>query len=60
MFKVGFDAGDQINFYLLPTSGTQDYGNIGLSTNSGLTGRYVFRIDQISIDAPPIYESGVH
>ena len=59
IFKVGFDASDLTNFYMFPTAQTPDIINIGLSTNSGLTGRYVFRIDEITIDVPQITESGM-
>ena len=60
IIKVGFDAGDGTNFYSFPTAFTADIINIGRSTNSGVTGRYVFRIDGQVIDVQPITESGMY
>ena len=60
IFKVGFDAGDQTNFYSFPTALTANIINIGRSTNSEVTGRYVFRIDSQVIDVQPIMESGMY
>lgn len=47
---VGFNAGDQIRFYTLPESSSNNgILNLESTSNIGRPGTYVFRVDQDSI-----------
>ena len=52
--KVGFNAGDNMNYYSVPNSRTNDIVHITETTNvgrPGSEGRWVFRIDNKEIVA---------
>ncbi|XP_060113628.1 sushi, nidogen and EGF-like domain-containing protein 1 [Heteronotia binoei] len=44
--QAGFDSGDKINYYNIPSSRTPDVLNIGGTTNVGKPGRWVFQVDE--------------
>ncbi|XP_038045494.1 uncharacterized protein LOC119720051 isoform X4 [Patiria miniata] len=50
--QVGFDAGDGVNFYLISEARTADIVNIDERSNIGIRGRWLFRIDQSSVELP--------
>uniref|UniRef100_A0ABM0M9L1 Protein mesh-like n=1 Tax=Saccoglossus kowalevskii TaxID=10224 RepID=A0ABM0M9L1_SACKO len=47
--KVGFNAGDNSTYFTVPTSFTHEIVNIETTTNVGVTGRYVFRVDERNV-----------
>ena len=49
--QVGFDAGDGENFFAVPGSQSPDILHIGNSTNFDTVGRWIFRIDEASVDS---------
>ena len=51
IFQVGFDAGDGLNFYALPSSRTRTIANVERETNVNVIGRYMFRTDSTTVDA---------
>ena len=50
--QVGLNAGDGINFATVPGSGTADIINITTTSNIGVPGVYMFRVDQQSVILP--------
>ena len=49
MLQVGFNAGDGRRYFSVPGSRTASIVNVETTTNVGLRGRWVFRIDQASV-----------
>ena len=47
--QVGFDAGDQKNFYEVEGARTDAVINMTKTSNVGVPGRWIFRIDSTSI-----------
>lgn len=47
--QVGFDSGDGVAFYTHPYSKTAKVLNLATSSNVGLNGRWMFRVDGINI-----------
>ncbi|XP_077193134.1 sushi, nidogen and EGF-like domain-containing protein 1 [Paroedura picta] len=43
--QAGFDSGDKINYYNIPSSRTPEVLNIGGTTNVKVSGRWVFQVD---------------
>ena len=56
--KVGFDAGDGENYYNVPGSRTDDIVNIDDQSNVGQPGRFIFRIDNNTIQTIICNENG--
>ena len=52
--QVGFDAGDGINFYAVPGSQTLNISDIGLDSNVGKAGQWMFRLDSTTVIIPGI------
>ena len=50
--QVGFNAGDGIRFASVPGSQTPDIINIDTTSNVGIAGVWIFRVDEFEI-APP-------
>jgi hypothetical protein len=50
--QVGFNAGDAVNYYVVPWSRTADIVNIWTTSNVGTIGRWAFRISTARISAP--------
>ena len=51
---MGFDAGDGINFYAVPGSQTSNISDIGLDSNVGETGQWMFRLASATVIIPGI------
>ena len=49
---IGFNAGDNVHFYMLPTS--DSLAGIETTSNIGVPGIYIFRVDQENITQPMI------
>jgi len=51
VLQVGFDAGDGVNYFELPASGTSEVVNIASMSNvdADLTGLFIFRVDSAEI-----------
>ena len=48
--SIGFNAGDGVRgFNLEKTSSSNDFGDIESTTNIGIPGAYIFRVDQDNI-----------
>jgi len=52
--QIGFDAGNGVAYYMLPGSGTHSVLNLAKSSNVGLNGRWIFRIDGINVQLPTV------
>jgi hypothetical protein len=54
LLQVGFNAGDGVVYYNLPGSNTQGLGLLNLtnSSNVGIDGRWMFRVDGSNIQLP--------
>jgi hypothetical protein len=52
LLQAGFDAGDAIRYYALPGSMTSSVLNLASSSNCGVAGRWMFRIDGLNIQLP--------
>ncbi|KAJ8041477.1 Alpha-tectorin [Holothuria leucospilota] len=52
MAKVGFNYGDGVKGFMLNVSGTDDVINMDETSNIGIPGRWIFRLDQAEIEAP--------
>ena len=50
--QVGLNAGDGVNFAVVNGSGTADLLNIDTTSNAGIPGVWMFRIDQQSVILP--------
>ena len=46
---MGFDAGDMTHFYVHPDALTYDLIDLESSSNVGVTGRWMYRIDTVNI-----------
>ena len=49
--KVGFNAGDGVRYFSVPGSRTASIVDVETTSNVGLAGRWVFRIDDVSVEA---------
>jgi hypothetical protein len=49
--QAGFNAGDQINYFVLEGSFSIEVVNLTRKTNVGIPGKWIFRIDDSSIEA---------
>ena len=58
--QVGFDAGDKQNFFSFPDSQTPAIIDVNNSSNVGVTGRWIFRIDQRSISFGAVCTGAVY
>merc|ERR1712065_130653 len=47
--QVGFDAGDDVNFFNLPESQSPDIINIASDSNVGVPGMFVFKVSDSSV-----------
>jgi len=56
--QVGFNAGDSINFYALEDSRTANIVHVNETTNTGQTGRWLFRIENADIDVGGCFKPG--
>ncbi|XP_077193136.1 sushi, nidogen and EGF-like domain-containing protein 1 isoform X2 [Paroedura picta] len=50
--QAGFDSGNKIKYYTIPTSRTPDIVNIAGTTNVGVPGRWAFQVDEFLAPAP--------
>ena len=57
--QVGFNAGDGIRFASVPGSQTPDIINIDTTSNVGIAGVWVFRVDVDEMVQPPQCISGL-
>ena len=53
--KVGFNAGDGVNYYAVPGSMTDSMLNLPRMSNIGIPGQFVFRVDQTNITNAGLY-----
>ena len=51
---IGFNAGDGVRSFTLPLSQTNSVRDIVHTSNIGVPGVYIFRVDQETILQPPI------
>lgn len=51
--QAGFNAGDGVRHYTVPGSRTSSIVNIETTSNIGVAGKYVFRVDEATIVTPP-------
>ena len=51
MTQVGFNAGDGVHYYVVPASRTKSIVDISQQSNVELTGRWMFRVDQVQVGA---------
>jgi hypothetical protein len=49
--QVGFNAGDEVHFLALPGSRQPNIIQVGQTSNVGLKGRWMFRVDSATIEA---------
>ena len=49
--QVGFNAGDGLRYFSVPGSRQAAIVNVETTTNVGLPGRWMFRIDDVSVEA---------
>ncbi|CAG2206870.1 Sushi, nidogen and EGF-like domain-containing protein 1 [Mytilus edulis] len=54
--QVGFDAGDGIHYYAVPSSRTPDIINITHMSNVGIPGKYIFRVDLAFLEQSSLNE----
>ena len=47
--QAGFNAGDGVNFEMIPDSATEDIVNISRTSNIGKPGVWLFRVDKTNI-----------
>ncbi|KAK2166193.1 hypothetical protein NP493_1334g01015 [Ridgeia piscesae] len=50
--QVGFNAGDGERYFSVPGSRTDSIADVETTTNVGLRGRWMFRIDDVSVEDP--------
>lgn len=50
--QIGFNYGDGINGYMMNVSGTIDVLFVDETSNIGIPGRWVFKVDGKEIDVP--------
>lgn len=48
-FQAGFNAGDGKRYFNIPGSRTDDIADVEMTTNVGIPGRWVFRIDDAQV-----------
>jgi len=48
---VGFNAGDGVRSFSVPGSRTASIADVETTSNVGLAGRWMFRIDDVSVEA---------
>jgi Nidogen-like len=58
--QAGFDAGDGIVYYLLPGALTQNILQLAQSSNVGLVGRWMFRVDGLNVLLPNYPEPSIY
>lgn len=59
--QAGFDAGDGVRHFTINGSRTSSIVDIETTSNIGVPGKYVFRVDDTTIDAtPPGEEFKIH
>ena len=51
--QVGFNAGDGVRHYTVSGSRTSSIVNIETTSNIGVAGKYIFRVDDATIATPP-------
>ena len=56
--QVGFNAGDGIHYASVPGSQTRDIINIDTTSNVGIAGVWIFRVDMEEMVTPPECISG--
>ena len=56
--QVGFNAGDGIRYANVPGSQTSDIINIDTTSNVGIAGVWIFRVDMAEMVTPPECISG--
>lgn len=49
-FQVGFNAGDNVNFFAVPGSREPSIVDIAENSNVGMKGRWLFRVDSATIE----------
>ena len=54
---AGYNAGDGIVSYTIPGSLTEEIINIDSTTNVGVPGMWVFRVDQEQLTLPPCHDT---
>ena len=52
LLQVGFNAGDGVRYFSVPGSRTASIVDVETTTNVGLRGRWMFRIDDVSVEDP--------
>ena len=57
--QMGFDKGDRKNYYVLDSSYTELAGGVALTTNVGVLGRWLFRVDGDTIVPGGIFPNGL-
>ena len=57
--KIGFDAGDGINFFAVPASCTPNVQSVGWTSNTNSSGRWVFRVDKEELIKKALIPQGV-
>lgn len=50
--RAGLNAGDGINFFSIPGSGTADIINVDTTSNVGVPGVWMFQVDEESVILP--------
>ena len=58
--QVGFNAGDNVNYYVIEKSGTPDIVDIETTSNINQTGVWIFRVDQAEITEAPTEDPGMY
>ena len=48
---MGFNAGDGVNYFVVPSSRTPEVADIEETSNVDVPGRWIFRIDLATIDS---------
>jgi len=57
--QMGFDKGDRKNYYVLDYSYTELAAGVDLTTNVGVLGRWLFRVDGDTIVPGGIFPDGL-
>lgn len=52
ILQSGFDAGDAVRYFALPGSRSLASLNLSATSNVGLNGRWIFRVDGMNILQP--------
>ena len=56
--QVGFNAGDGVRYASVPGSQTPDIINIDTTSNVGIAGVWIFRVDMEEMVQPPVCVTG--